>query len=110
MRSKVDIVNKIDAIQTGDIARENILPDTNLRQARQRLDELRCSWAQVEDIGAVRARAERCLLTHPLRAADAGQLATALLVCERLGQEIPFVTFDTRLADAARREGLCVID
>lgn len=47
------------------------------------------------------------LARHPLRALDAIQLASALVV----RQEIPtceFVVFDARLAEAARAEGLTV--
>lgn len=58
---------------------------------------------------AVRSRAERLLGIHPLRAGDALQLAAALLAAEEQPAELPFVTLDERLADAARKEGFPVL-
>ncbi len=60
----------------------------------------------VELSGAVLRAARATLLRHPLRAADAIQLAAALLLRERLRAPIAFLTFDRRLAAAAEREGL----
>ncbi len=91
------------------LQRDGALSEEGLWQAGRRLADLRRTWSAVNDLTAVSARAERCLLLHPLRAADAGQLAAALLLSERLAQAIPFVTFDRRLAEAARREGLEVL-
>jgi predicted nucleic acid-binding protein len=88
------------------LEREGTMIGASLWRARARLDELRAAWSEIQDARAVRARAERCLLLHPLRAADAGQLAAALLLSERLSQNVSLVTFDARLAEAARREGL----
>ena len=75
----------------------------------RRMDQLRDVWTEVLDVEAVRRRAERCLHVHPLRVANAGQLAAALVVGDPLGRALPFVTFDVRLAEAARREGLEVL-
>ena len=88
------------------LERDGALSNAGLWQARTRLEELRLVWTTVADLAAVSLRAERCLLLHPLRAADAGQLAAALVLSERLGRSLPLVTFDRRLGDAARREGL----
>ncbi len=46
------------------------------------------------------------LLRHRLRAADAVQLASALLLREKLRTPISFLAFDERLAAAAETEGL----
>jgi predicted nucleic acid-binding protein len=43
---------------------------------------------------------------HALRSADAIHLASCLTLQESLGEEIPFVVFDRRLATAARAEGI----
>jgi uncharacterized protein len=45
---------------------------------------------------------------HPLRAADALQLAMALEACEHKPQGYVFITADQRLADAARLTGFTV--
>jgi hypothetical protein len=44
-------------------------------------------------------------MTHPLRAADAFQLAAALLVGGSLITELPFITLDINLSFAAAKEG-----
>lgn len=53
----------------------------------------------------VRRRAARLVSVHPLRAADALQLAAALIWCEEQPHGETFVSLDTRLRDAAQREG-----
>ena len=50
--------------------------------------------------------ASEILLRHPLRAADAIQLGSALILRERLRTAIAFATFDQRLAAASQAEGL----
>jgi predicted nucleic acid-binding protein len=45
---------------------------------------------------------------HPLRAADALQLAVALEVCDRQPHGFSFITADRRLADAAGKTGFAV--
>ncbi len=56
----------------------------------------------------VRRRAARLVSVHPLRAADALQLASALIWCEEQPQGEVFVCLDARLRDAAHREGFDV--
>ena len=50
------------------------------------------------------------LLRHALRAGDAIQLASGILLKEGGGFELEFVAFDNRLNAAARDEGLTVLD
>lgn len=67
-------------------------------------------WHVVEVESEVTALARALLVRHPLRASDAIQLATALLVERRIGVRLDgFVAFDRRLASAARGEGFAVI-
>lgn len=49
------------------------------------------------------------LSRHPLRAADAGQLAAAILFREYLDDTLSFACLDQRLRAAARMEGLEVL-
>jgi len=63
----------------------------------------------VEPSAAVRDSACRLLRAHPLRAADALQLAAALRLSDELGEPVQIICFDDRLADAARSERLRVI-
>ncbi len=77
------------------------------RDAHALLAALTKSWYEVQPGDAVRAQALRLLRVHPLRAADAQQLAAAL---EWAGTpaEGGFVAFDERLRAAAGREGFDV--
>jgi hypothetical protein len=56
----------------------------------------------------VTALAGRLLARHPLRAGDALQLASALLLARRASGRVEWVACDQRLAEAAVREGLRV--
>lgn len=57
----------------------------------------------------LRRRAARLLAVHPLRAADALQLAAALLWCEEQPHGEGFVSLDARLREAAVKEGFAVL-
>lgn len=67
-------------------------------------------WYIVEVTTNITERARGLLLRHALRAGDAIQLASALMVHMQAPRGAPFVSYDRRLADAARRERLTVID
>src|SRR5512143_3397601 len=73
-------------------------------QAGKRLDALSAAWTEVDGLTAVRARAERVVAVHPLRAADAMQLAAALVLSKERPRW-PFVTSDRLLAGVAELEG-----
>ena len=87
-------------------AREGSLDRRARREALERLHTLSEAWDEVIDLPAVRQRATRLLARHPLRAADAGQLAAALIVAPESGPAFPFVCLDQGLATAAEGEGL----
>lgn len=89
--------------------REEALDRDLFAAAKRRLAKLERAWNEVAQIEAVRARARRLLEVHPLRAADALHLAAALVVVEERTDSIQFVTFDSRLAEAAAREGFEVL-
>lgn len=72
------------------------------------LDALAAEWHEVSPGEQVRSTARRLLRTHALGAADALQLAAALVVAEGQAAARTIVTLDARLADAARREGFAV--
>jgi len=78
--------------------------------AFDRLRRLADGWHEIEPSEIVRENALRFLRVHPLRAADALQLAAAFIAAERRPSSLEVVTLDDRLADAARREGFAVID
>jgi predicted nucleic acid-binding protein len=89
--------------------REGQLGGEDERHARQVLAALAASWSEIVPSEPLRARAERLLAVHPLRAADALQLAAALVYSrgDTVGHTV--VSFDDRLREAAHREGLQVL-
>lgn len=74
-------------------------------QARTVLDRLAGAWSEVLPSEILRRRCERLLAVHPLRAADAFQLAAALLWSRGDPAARALVSLDERLREAARREG-----
>ena len=89
--------------------REGSLRPDEVADAMRRLAILAADWSEVEPAEPARRRALRMVQVHPLRAADAFQLAAAELAAEGDPRSLPFVTLDERLADAASREGFPVI-
>ncbi len=90
-------------------SREGHLDLDARRTALDRLRELEERWDLVDDAQGVRQRATLLLGRHALRAADAGQLGAATVLMDLGITDLPFVTFDVRLALAAEREGLRVL-
>lgn len=89
--------------------REGSLSVADARLARERLADLSAAWHEVSPVVAVRTLSRRLLRTHPLRAADALQLAAALALGEAGLNEFTFACSDARLATAAETEGLYVV-
>jgi len=71
------------------------------------LQSLASTWAEVTPSEAIRRLSLTLLTRHPLRAADAWQLAAALTVAR--GGRLAVATLDSRLALAAIKEGLPVL-
>jgi uncharacterized protein len=91
------------------LERDGSIAAPALAQALARLDGLALAWHEVQPGARARQVAIRLLRTHPLRAADALQLAAAIAVTEGEPASMPLVTLDTRLAIAAEREGFRVV-
>lgn len=92
------------------LEREGALAESPMLAALGRLDLLAEAWGEVQPVAAVRGMARRLLRVHPLRAADALQLAAAVVAAEGIPASLDLVTLDERLAAAARREGFVVHD
>ena len=67
------------------------------------------SFLVLEIVPAVTSRARALLNAYALRASDATQLASCHHLQEQLGQDVPFVVYDERLATVARQSGLTVL-
>jgi hypothetical protein len=92
------------------LERDGGLDGVAVAQAFDRLARLTGGWHEVDASDAVRETAVRFLRVHPLRAADALQLAAAFMAAERRPSSLEVVTLDDRLAAAARKEGFIVIE
>ena len=89
--------------------REGGMTRTDERAARHVLRSLANAWMEMQPNETLRGVAERLLAVHPLRTADALQLAAAMLWCRQVPAGEDFVTFDQRLRDASFREGFTVL-
>lgn len=78
--------------------------------ALRRLHEFEVEWQEIDPSNSLRDTAIRFLRVHPLRAADALQLAAAFSAAEQRPSSLIVVTLDERLGTAARKEGFGVID
>jgi predicted nucleic acid-binding protein len=90
------------------LVREGQLSDAERRTAIRLLSRLRGSWDEIQPSEKVRSLAEGLPDQYGVRAADALQLAAALLWCSERPQRRPFVCFDERLAKAASEAGFVV--
>ena len=91
------------------LTREGRLDGGAGRRARADLDDLYRGVCEIEPTEDVRERAERCLAVHALRAADALQLAAALIWARERPMGMTVVSLDERLRLAAFREGFTVL-
>jgi predicted nucleic acid-binding protein len=90
--------------------RNGALDSLTTATALRRLQQLADAWHEIDPSDAIRETAERFLRVHPLRAADALQLAAAFAASEQRPASLEIVTLDDRVADVARKEGFAVID
>ncbi|MGD9932845.1 MAG: PIN domain-containing protein [Dehalococcoidia bacterium] len=91
------------------LERDGALSHQAAGEAFDRLTRLAAGWHEIDPGDALRETAVRFLRVHPLRAADALQLAAAFAAAERRPSTLEVVTLDERLALAARREGFIIV-
>jgi predicted nucleic acid-binding protein len=89
--------------------RAGAMTAVQLRESRSRLSGLSRAWTEVLSVDRVAVRALRVLDLHDLRAADALQLAAALVACGEEPERLPFVVLDEELAAAAEKEGFLIL-
>jgi len=91
------------------LQRQGDLGVSDLTRARLLLDRLAEGWSEISPGPEVRDQAIRLLGLHPLRAADALQLAAAFVWADRRPWGQHFICLDARLREAARAEGFSVL-
>ncbi len=87
------------------LRRDGIITGKQEDLLRDLLQRMEGHWTLIEPMDEVRSHARRLLLRHPLRAADAMQLAAALVWADGNPDQHGFVCLDQRLRGAARSEG-----
>jgi hypothetical protein len=90
--------------------RQQLLSNSQHRAARDRLTMLSSTWREIQPSVRVRELAERQFDRHELRAADAFQLAAALIWCRERPRNRPFLCRDIKLREVARNEGFLIVD
>jgi predicted nucleic acid-binding protein len=91
------------------LEREGSLDAAQVTIGIGRLDEIAARWIEIAPSQRVRQAAQRVLRVHPLRAGAALQLAAAIVAADGDPRALAFVTLDSRLAQAADREGFPVL-
>jgi len=103
--SEVECVSALARVE-----RDEALDPQGAARVFKRLRQLSAVWHEIEPSDAIRQAAMRFLRVHPLRAADALQLAAAYAAAEHRPASLDVVTLDEHLAVAARKEGFAVLD
>ena len=88
--------------------REGNLDERYFQMAKSHLNDLVERAYEVKAIEKVRQRALRLLEVHPLRAAGACQLASALVATQEDPERLVIICFDQLLKNAAMKEGFIV--
>ncbi|MDO9558191.1 MAG: type II toxin-antitoxin system VapC family toxin [Syntrophales bacterium] len=89
--------------------REGKITDSEEDQALEIIRQMSEAWSEVLPGEKIRSIAARLLMTHPLRAADALQLAAAIIWADESETACRFICLDKRLRYAARKEGFSVL-
>lgn len=89
--------------------REGALDNNSELKAKAILSALSEEWSEVQPGELVRQRTERLLAIHPLRSADAFQLAAALIWAQENPQGLEMVCLDQNLREAGHKEGFTLL-
>ena len=91
------------------LERDGVLTLAGLGSSITRIRHAIASWTEVLPSADVREQAIRLLRVHKLRAADAIQLAAAIVAADFQPGRLEFVTLDRNQGTAADKEGFRVI-
>jgi uncharacterized protein len=91
------------------LRRDGALTTKEDTQIRALLASLADTWTEIEPSDDIRDITLRLLQNYPLRAADALQLAAAVVWAEKLPRGHQAVCLDVKLRDALSREGFEVL-
>ena len=89
--------------------REGVLSHQVERSVGEILSVLSAKWSEIQPTEPVRQRATRLLAMHPLKSADAFQLAAALIWAQERPLGLEVVCLDQNLREAALKEGFTLL-
>ena len=90
--------------------REGAITLAERDRAIKKLNADLAAYILVELTPELAADAQALLLRHALRSSDTVQLASSLYLQRKIGERVLFAAFDDRLNNAARAEGLTLIE
>ena len=90
------------------LEREGYLSSDGFSMSESQLNKLAKSWHVVSFSPLLEAETKRLLRIHPIKCADAFQLASAISCCDRNSDALSFVTLDQKLSTTARKEGFTI--
>lgn len=93
----------------GRLRRDGILNLQEEIQVLAVLSQLKGVWTEIEPSDEIRDITRRLFQNYPLRATDSLQLAAAIVWAEKTPRGHEFVCLDSRLRDAAQKEGFTVL-
>ncbi len=93
----------------GRLRRDGFLKPKEEMQVLAVLSQLLRVWTEIEPSDEIRDITRRLFQNYPLRTADGLQLAAASVWAEKTPMGHEFVCLDSRLRDAAQREGFTVL-
>jgi len=102
--SQVECASAISRLERG-----KAISTSQAQEAFVRLGKLIRSWHVIQPLDDLRETAIRFLRVHPLRSADALQLAAAFAASEGKPSSLEMACLDKRLCDVAQREGFVVL-
>lgn len=91
------------------LLRQREISQGEFEWAVKRLEQMESTWWDVAPEEDARKTAKEMLNRYDLRAADALQLAAAMVWCDHNPRRRPFICFDQRLAEAARKAGFIAL-
>lgn len=82
---------------------------STINKSWTKLHQLASLWQVIQPIASIKEQSIRLLRVHDLRAADAAQLAAAIVASEYRTSSLEFACLDDRLAKAAQKEGFILV-
>ena len=81
------------------------IDEPSFRRSLFKIAEIESNWTMIDDLEPITRTARQLITKYVLRSGDAIQLASALHLAGDHPEDLPFVSLDHDLTEAARAEG-----